>query len=259
MKRVGLALSSGGPRGLAHVGVLQALTEAGVPVGAVAGTSVGAYVGGLFAAGVPLQHIAKLWNQMGLAQAARMLLPTFPWRGWTEGKELARVIEDLVGDQEIQDLPIPFAAVACDLSTGQPVALSRGSLAKAVRASLSVPGLLVPAQLGGRTFIDGGVVHPLPIDVVRRLGAEVVVAVDVLVAPEQDPTAAGDVFTVLFRMATIFQKRLADLALELLKPEVLIRPDFRAAPPTYTDPGCGLEAGYRAAQRALPTILNLCA
>ncbi len=257
MKRVGLALSAGGARGIAHVGVLQALLEAGIPVGAVAGTSVGAYVGGLFAAGVPLDEITQLWEEAGLWQTARFLLPTVPWRGWSTGEELRRRLRGMVGERRIEDLPIPFAAVVTDLHSGQAVALRRGDLVDAIRASISVPGLFVPVEVEGRTAIDGGVVHPLPVDVARALGAEVVVAVDVLLPPEEKRLGRVTVFSVLFQMATIFQKRIADLEIALLRPEVVIRPRFGDRAPTYTSAGEGRAAGYRAAQEALPGLQAL--
>lgn len=259
MKRVGLALSAGGPRGIAHVGVLQALGEAGIPICAIAGTSVGSYVGGLFAAGVPLSQIGRLWEEMGFRQTARFLVPTFPWRGWSAGGELRRALSRIVGERRIEDLPLPFAAVATDLRSGQPVAIRQGSLVEAIRASLSVPGLFVPVELDGRVLIDGGVVHPLPVDVVRDLGAEVVVAVDVLLPPEERPLTRVTVFAVLFQMATAFQKRMAQLAVAALQPEIVIRPHFGDGPPTYVSVGAGAEAGYRAAQAALPALRALCA
>ena len=233
MKRVGLALSAGGPRGVAHLGVLRALVEAEIPICAIAGTSAGSYVGGLFAAGVPLPEIGQLWE------------------------ELRRVLLEIVGERRIEDLPIPFAAVATDLGSGEPVAIRRGSLADAIRASLSVPGLFVPVDLDGRALIDGGVAHPLPVDVTRELGAEVVVAVDVLVPPAEKHLTRVTVFGVLFQMATIFQKRIAELEVAAMQPEVLISPDFSDGPPTYASVGLAAEAGYRAAQAALPAIRAL--
>ncbi|MBC7220111.1 patatin-like phospholipase family protein [Candidatus Bipolaricaulota bacterium] len=259
MKRVGLALSAGGPRGIAHLGVLRALGEAEIPVHAIAGTSVGAYVGGLFAAGVPLPEIGRLWEEAGFRQAVRFFLPTFPWRGWSSGEELRRMLHGIVGERRIEELAIPFAAVATDLRSGEPVALRQGELAEAIRASLSVPGLFVPVEIGGQTLIDGGVAHPLPVDVVRGLGAEVVVAVDVLVPPEEKHLTRVTVFGVLFQMATIFQKRIAQLEVVALAPEVVIRPDFGAGPPTYVSVGAGAEAGYRATQAVLPQLRALCA
>ncbi|MBC7097636.1 patatin-like phospholipase family protein [Candidatus Bipolaricaulota bacterium] len=252
-----MALSSGGPRGVAHVGVLQALSEAGVPVYAIAGASVGAQVGGLYAAGVPLSDIARLWGEMGFTRLARGLLPTFPWRGWSSGEEVRRTLYPLVGDVTIEQLPVRYAAVATDLRTGESVAITHGPLVDAIRASVSVPGLFVPAQLGDRLLLDGGVTNPLPVDVARALGAEVVVAVDVLVPPSERPPVRPNVFSVLFQMATIFQKRLSQLEAQVHSPEVLILPDFGNHPPTYSDVGQGVEAGYRAMQAALPHLKEL--
>jgi len=257
MRRLGLALSSGGPRGVAHVGVLQALTEADIPIHVIAGASVGAQVGGLFAAGVPLSDIARLWSEMGFTRVARSLLPTFPWRGWSSGEEVRRVLYPLVGDRRIEDLPLRYAAVATDLRTGEPVAITQGLLVDAIRASVSVPGLFVPAELDGRLLVDGGVVNPLPVEVARALGAEVVLAVDVLVAPHEKPLERPNVFSVLFQMATIFQKRIACLEAQVAAPEVLITPEFGDRPPTYADVGGGVEAGYQAAQAVLPKLREL--
>jgi NTE family protein len=257
MTRVGLALSAGGPRGIAHLGILRALVEAEIPICAIAGTSAGSYVGGLFAAGVSLPEIGQLWEELGFWRTARFLLPTFPWRGWSSGEELRRVLLEIVGERRIEDLPIPFAAVATDLGSGEPVAIRRGCLADAIRASLSVPGLFVPVDLDGRTLIDGGVAHPLPVNVTRELGAEAVVAVDVLVPPAEKHLTRVTVFGVLFQMATIFQKRIAELEVAAMQPEVLISPDFSDGPPTYASVGLAEEAGYRAAQAALPAIRAL--
>lgn len=259
MKRLGLAFSAGGPRGIAHLGVLQALIEAGIPIHSIAGTSVGSYVGGLFAAGIPLPEIGRLWEEAGFRQTARFLLPTFPWKGWSSGEELRRTLAGIVGGRRIEDLDVPFAAVATDLRSGEPVAIRTGELSEAIRASLSVPGLFVPVELDGHTFIDGGVAHPLPVDVARELGAEVVVAVDALVSPDEKQMARVTVFAVLFQMATVFQKRIAQLEVAALCPDVVIRPDFREAPPTYVSVGLGAEVGYRAAQAVLPQIRALCA
>jgi len=257
MRRLGLALSSGGPRGVAHVGVLQALSDAGIPIHAIAGASVGAQVGGLYAAGVPLDDIARLWRDMGFTKLARGFLPTFPWRGWSSGEEVRRALYPLVGSVTIEELPIRYAAVATDLRTGEAVAITRGPLVEAVRASVSVPGLFVPAEWEGRFLLDGGVVSPLPVEVARALGAEVVLAVDVLVPPTEKSLVRPNVFSVLFQMATIFQKRVAELESQVYPPEILISPDFGDHAPTYSDVGSGVEAGYQAASAVIPDLKAL--
>lgn len=188
---------------------------------------------------------------MNPARAARLSIPTFPWRGWSRGTEFEQALHRLVGDRRIEDLSIPFASVVTDLLSGEPVAITHGPLVKAIRASTSVPGLFTPVELEGRLFIDGGVVHPLLVDVVRSLGAEVV-AVDVLVPPEERPLKGVNVVAVLFRMATLFQKRLAHLSREAFRPEVLLVPDFQGNAPSYGSPGAGEEADTRLLRQPFP-------
>jgi len=280
--KLGLVLSSGGARGSAHVGVLKVLVENGIVPDVIVGASMGAEVGGAYAAGAPLEEIEGLWRATSFGRAFKTLLPTIPWSGWSSGREVIRILRELVGDRRIEDLPIQFAAVATDLETGRPHVLSDGDLATAIRASLSVPGLFTPVWIDGRLLIDGGVSNPIPVDVARSLGAETVVAVDVLVDPADAPLsgipAVGNrdrllgivrgmeaasasprryhpsVFAVLFQMSTIFQRRVSDLILAAHPPDVRIRPDFSADPPCYSDVGCGIEAGEAAARAALPRI-----
>jgi len=283
--KVGLVFSSGGARGAAHVGVLKVLEENGIIPDVIAGTSMGAEIGGAYAAGVPLDEMESHWRSASFGRAFRMLLPTIPWSGWSSGREIVRFLQHLLGDCRIESLPKPYAAIATDLEEGCAVPITHGSLVDAIRASLSVPGLFTPVWIDGQLLVDGGVSNPLPVDVARRLGAEVVIAVDVLVDPSEVrlgglPARADDgeslgviralaaprsdgrryhpsVFSVLFQMSTVFQKRLANLLLEAHPPDVLIRPDFSADPPTYASVGCAIEAGERAARQALPEIRRL--
>ena len=281
-RRLGLALSSGGARGSAHVGVLKVLEEYGIVPDVIAGSSMGAQVGGAYAAGAPLADLEDLFRSSSSGRVIRTLMPTIPWSGWSSGREVSRFLRRLVGDRRIEDLPVPFAAVATDLQSGLPVAIESGPLASAIRASLSVPGLFTPVWIDEHLLIDGGVSNPLPIDVARRLGADVIIAVDTLVEPSEvkmtgipsfgtrepslgvvgtvRPSINGrrfhpSVFSVLFQMSTVFQKRLANLILASYTPDILIRPDFSANPPCYSSVGCGIEAGEEAARKALPDIL----
>jgi len=275
--RVGLALSSGGARGAAHVGVLKVLEEAGIVPDIIVGTSMGAEFGGAYAAGIPISELEGLLRSTSFGRVARSLLPTIPWSGWSSGNAIRRFLRNLLGDRRIEDLPIRFAAVVTDLESGLPVTLTEGSLVEAIRASLSVPGLFTPVWLDNHLCIDGGVSNPLPIDAARVLGADIVIAVDVLVEPSEVklsglPTIdrrermmgiaegiepqhyAPSVFSVLFQMSTVFQKRLSDARLAQYPPDVLIRPDFSEDPPCYSRIGCGIEAGEKAARIALPEI-----
>lgn len=192
-KRVGLALGSGGARGWAHLGVLEVLEEKGVAVDRVAGVSMGAAVGAFFAAGRSpvLRDLAVNldWNR----------LRQFFWEislsrsGLTDGKRLLEETANLLGASAFEELGLPMRAVATDLATGGEVVLAAGDLLQALRASISIPGLFSPVRLDGRLLVDGGLVNPVPINVVRDMGAEVVIAVDVSQGYEQEEKFARDV------------------------------------------------------------------
>jgi len=285
-RKLGLVLSSGGARGAAHVGVLRALEDAGMAPDILVGASMGAQVGGSYAAGVPVTEMADYWQSSSFLRVMRTLLPTAPWFGWSSGREVTRVLTRFLGDRRLEDLRTPFVAVATDLESGLPVELSRGPMVDAIRASLSVPGLFTPVWIDGRLLIDGGVSNPLPIDVARAMGADVVVAVDVLVDPDEVELSgfpvldrrsgalgftrsmsvavdSGDhrfrpsVFRVLFQMSTVFQKRLANLMIAAHPPDLLIRPDFSADPPCYSRVGGGIDAGEEAARAVISDIHRL--
>lgn len=178
-KRVGLALGSGGARGWAHVGVLEVLEEKGIAVDMVAGVSMGAVVGAFFAAGrmAPLRELAVDldWNR----------LRQFFWEislsrsGLTDGKRLLEETAKLLGASRFEELGLPLRTVATDLANGGEVVLAAGDLLQALRASISIPGLFSPVRLDGRLLVDGGLVNPVPINVARAMGAQVVIAVDV--------------------------------------------------------------------------------
>lgn len=185
--RVGLALSAGGARGLAHVGVIQILEEHGIPVHAVAGTSMGAYVGSLWAAGLKGDRLEELASEIKTRRDFRRLadynIP--PLTGLIHGRRMrAHLMRDL-GERCFTDLERDFYAVACDLDSYTKVVLRDGLVADAVLASCAIPGVVVPVRLGGRRLVDGGVVDPLPVSVLRHLAA-----VDVVIAVNVVPTVA---------------------------------------------------------------------
>jgi NTE family protein len=182
-KRVGLALGSGGARGAAHVGVLKVLEREDIKVSAIAGSSIGAMVGGAYAAGLPLARIEEEWLTANRPRLLRSFLPTFPRAGLSSGAGLRRYLREVLGDVGIEHLPTPFAAVATDLDTGEAVVLRQGPLVEAICASTAIPGIFQPVRLGGRLLVDGGLVEPLPVRICRELGAEIVIAVDTNPAP----------------------------------------------------------------------------
>lgn len=176
-RRVGLALGSGSARGLAHIGVLHAIEEAGLEVAAIAGASMGALIGGVYAAG-QLERLAAELRAMDWKGIAALLDPVFPRSGLIDGQKVADWVRRQVGAVAIEALPIAFRAIATDLASGEAVAIGSGDLIEAVRASIAVPGIFTPARANGRLLVDGGLVDPVPVGAVRALGVDFVIAVD---------------------------------------------------------------------------------
>jgi NTE family protein len=184
-KRVGLALGGGGARGMAHVGAIRVLEREGIPIDCIAGTSAGSLVGAAYAAGIRGHRLLEMALNIRWRDIARVV---WPRQGFFSFDRLESFLVNTVGDLTFTELDMPYAAIAADLATGQQVVLTEGRLAPAVRASCSVPGLVTPADIGGRLLVDGGVVNNLPISVVRSLGADVVIAVGLGDPPGEIPS-----------------------------------------------------------------------
>jgi NTE family protein len=176
-KRIGLALGSGAARGLAHIGVLSALAEAGVGVDLVTGTSIGAFIGALHAAGVPASRMAEVARNVDWRQLARLLDPTLPTSGLIDGKKVARFMAGLLPVRTFEELAIPLAVVATDVETGESLVIRQGELLPALQAAVTFPGIFTPVRFGERYLVDGGLRNPVPADVARELGAEAVIGV----------------------------------------------------------------------------------
>jgi NTE family protein len=176
--KIGVAFSGGGVRGYAHLGVLQVLEEAQVPIDVVAGTSMGGIIAGLYAAGVPLEELIAFSNRTGIIDMASR---DREWRGLFGHQKIAALLADLLGDEDItfEDLNIPTAVVSADVETGELVLLNRGPLIPAMMATSAFPIIFSPVYHQGRWLVDGGVVNNFPVDVVRQLGADRVIGVNV--------------------------------------------------------------------------------
>jgi NTE family protein len=193
-KGVGLALSGGAVRGIAHVGVLEALEEGSVPVKAIAGTSAGSLVGALYAAGVALATIREIALETSWK---KIFLPTLPRTGLIDSDRISSFMKEVLPVRTFSSLKMPFAAVTTDLRTGEKVVLSEGSLARAVQASCSIPLIFTPTKVRGRVLVDGGLASQIPVLTVREtLGVENVVAVDV-----NDRTRGEAEYTNIFEIA----------------------------------------------------------
>ena len=189
-KKLGLALGAGGARGVAHAGVLFGLADAGIAVDAIAGTSIGALIGALWATG-QLELFVRGLHGLELSDLLGYVDPVWPRAGLLSGERATEYLRGLIGDWRIEDLPIPFAAVAVDLVTGEEVWIRSGRLLDAVRASISVPGIFVPVRQGARLLVDGALRNPVPVSALEALGADVRVAVNLHSQPvrELEPRA----------------------------------------------------------------------
>jgi NTE family protein len=183
--RVGLVLSSGGAKGLAHIGVIQVLEENGIQVDALVGSSMGAYIAAVWAFGHNSATMEKLAREVeGPWTWLRLLDPVLlPRCGLVRGEKTRARLKASIGDAQFSDLIRPLRIVATNLKTLERVVLSSGEVALAVQASSAIPGVCSPVRIGGDLLFDGGVVDPLPVDVARTMGAEVVIAVNVIPTP----------------------------------------------------------------------------
>ena len=178
-KKVGLALGGGAARGLAHIGVIKALEEYDIPIRMIAGTSMGALVGAAYATGLSGTELEEIACNVDFRTIAKLFLPTLPITGLVDGKRIEDFLKALVGDVNIRNLKIPFTAVAADIESAEEILIRDGSLIGAIRASISIPGIFTPVKYQNRYLVDGGLLNPVPVDVVRNMGADFVIAVSV--------------------------------------------------------------------------------
>lgn len=253
-KTIGLALGGGSARGFAHIGVLQALDEAKVPIGIVAGTSAGSLVGAFYAAGLSpwkMQEIALKVKDIDILDFS-----AGKQRGMIAGVALKVLVNNYLSDLPIEKMPKRFAAVATDLATGDKVILRRGDPGSAVLASCSIPGVFVPTRLDGRELVDGGLTSPIPVAVARQLGADTVIAVDVGGGPSSKPRVG--LYEIILQSFAIMGRSLAEL--ESKGANVLIEPALdRFDSSDFSVRKEMIEAGYLAGQKALPSIKRLMA
>lgn len=246
--RVGLALGGGAARGFAHVGVIRALEQAGIVPDVIAGTSAGAVVGALYAAGYSSADLLRIAGQLEQSSVRDLTLPD---RGFIRGERLQAFINRAVQDRPIERLRIRFAAVATDLATGEAVTFRSGDTGLAVRASSAVPGVFQPVTVAGRTLVDGGLTHPVPVAAARALGAEVVIAVDISRPPEAG--RFGDSIDVILQTFSIMGRAIAAQALR--EADVVIRPPIGAVGSTDFDSRqYSIAEGERATRALLPEI-----
>ncbi|WP_139673443.1 patatin-like phospholipase family protein [Pseudomonas sp. F16(2018)] len=288
--KIGLVLSGGAARGLAHIGVLKALEEQGVRIDAIAGTSMGAVVGGLYASGYSIAELEKLATTLDWQQALSDAPPRkdVPFRrkqddrdflvkqklsfrddgslglplGVIQGQNLALLLESkLAHAADVRDfdkLPIPFRAVATDITSGEKVIFRRGHLPQVIRASMSIPAVFAPVELDGRLLVDGGMTDNIPLDVVREMGVDLAIVVDIG-TPLRNRKQLATVVDVLNQSITLMTRRNSEEQLASLRREdILVQPPLSAF--GVTDFGRAqdmIDAGYRATRALDPRLAAL--
>jgi NTE family protein len=250
--RIGLALGGGAARGFAHIGVIKALEAQGIVPDIVVGTSAGSVVGSMYAYGYNGFTLQKMALEMDEAAISDWALPFFSKSpGVLKGEALQGYVNKAVHGQPIEKLKIPFGAVATDLKTGQPILFRRGNTGMAVRASSAVPSVFQPVSIGGKTYVDGGLVAPVPVRFAKEMGAEFIIAVNISSATEAQATASS--LDVLMQTFTIMGQRLNQH--ELKDADVVITPALGAmGSADFNGRNLAVLAGEQAAASVMPQL-----
>lgn len=281
--KVGLALGAGAAKGFAHVGVLKALEESGVRIDMIAGSSMGAIIGGGYACGLSSKELEDISLNSDWLDVLNLIDPIFPTRGFIDGQKIKEFLDEIYGGKNIEDLNIPYAATTVDILKGDLYVINSGNLASAARASGSVPIVFNPLSEGDKVLVDGGMIDPVPIDVVRSLGADYIIAVNVLAFPEKRDDSfhylSGDNLensrskwripgqgeawytagqpnlaeiaheTVILSMALI-----AETQMELAKPDMIINVSTGLSAWNFLEAEIAIAKGYEEMRTALETL-----
>lgn len=236
--KIGLALSGGGARGLAHIGALKVLEQEGIPIDLLAGTSMGGVIAATYAAGLSPKFLEQ--EALRLAKAHNLLSLfdlSLPRQGLFEGQKIVSYLTKHLGERTFEDLSIPLRLIAVDLNNSQKVVLSEGRVVDAVRATIALPGIFRPVERGEQLLVDGGLLDNIPADVVRQMGADVVIAIDVMTGSNtlsaltralQErrylPGGLASTFEVMARSLDVMMTEINLRCLNKADPDVVIRP-----------------------------------
>ncbi len=249
--KIALVLGAGASRGFAHIGVLKILESNKIPIHMIVGTSAGSFVGSIYAYGFTAFQLQKMSFSIERGDIVDL---TIPDNGFVKGEKLEEYINTLLNNTPIEKLRIPFYAVATDIQNAQEVVFGKGNTGTAVRASCSIPGIFRPVKVGDRTYVDGGVVSPVAIDVAKRYGADFVIAVDIS-SDIGDRPPESTIETILQSFSIMYSKL---SSIQLSKADIVIRPKVGyIGSSDFTKKHEAVLEGEKAAIEALPDINNL--
>jgi NTE family protein len=249
-KRLGLVLGSGGARGIAHIPVLEMLNEIDMKPDYITGTSIGALLGAMYCSG-RIDTVKKEFLRMNHGKILRYIDLVFNKPGLIGGKKVMGFLEKCIpANMKFKDLDIPLQVVATDYGTGEPVVLSEGNLLKAVRASISIPGIFTPVPYKKGFLIDGGLSNPLPVDVVRKMGATKVVAVNVIPPLEPKMKIKMGIAEVLMQSVQIYERGAMKYNMKDNPADILIEPKIPGMLPVdFSNPKKIYEEGEKEAKK----------
>lgn len=252
-KKVGLALSSGGARGIAHIGVLEVLEKEGIPVDMIAGTSFGALIGAAYASGKSFAEIEDRAAELGSRRFSLLLDLVLPRTGLIRGRRMENLMRSAVGDVEFSDLRIPLACVATDIVSGEEVVIRDGLVWRAVRASFSPPVMVAVAKWQGKYLVDGALVNPVPVSVLKEMGADFVIAVNAIPHRSRGQGKEPNIFGIMLQIQNISSNRLVKTCLN--GADIVIEPQLRhvGAGHYHRTEEC-IQQGALAAQKSIPEI-----
>jgi NTE family protein len=263
-KKIGLALGGGAARGIAHIGIIDVLRKEGIPIDMIAGTSAGAIVGALYASCLDCDTVKKHALNTDWRKLTPLIDPSFKMSGFIKGSKIKNLLAKYIGgDTDFKDLKIPFACVATDIDTGEEVVINRGSVPEALRATISVPGIFTVVKQDERYLVDGGLTTPVPVEVVRRMGADFVIAVNVIPNVTNRMGKAGKIRAKAHKEPNIFQIIMQSIYITtyaisrsaLLDADIIIEPDLKGiGAGDFKKAGEMILLGQQAAVDAIPKI-----
>lgn len=256
-QKIGLALGGGGARGLAHIGVLKVLAKAGIDIDMIAGSSMGSIIGACYALGKEMEEVEKIILEFTSKRKIASLIDFgFSNGSVMKGKKSYDFLASYIGDATFAKSNIPFSVVATNLNSGEEKIFNRGKIMDAIKASSCVPGIFPPVKIGKDYFIDGGVVNPTPVDVVKEMGADVIIAVDLVMSKHvnfENPS----MFTTLMQSYEIIRNQAIKLKQKSsLARAIIIKPEARSLTDSFKFHNIKkfIKSGEDATMKALPDI-----